>query len=273
MKNIKHIIAIVVALTAIILFTACSGGNTETSELLVVAEITPTPEPMPPPEPTIEPMPEPITVPAYNSWQDAFAAAFSENRAPSILLVDIDFDSIPEMFTEERGYGPNSYLQRGYRFNGNGYSEIVHDNGLLSELQLYRDKESNELIWLTHGFYRLNDYDSEWQWSTVNFKDLSSVTTDLFFGFIIYRTPIESDEMPDAVETEYALMEDKNDNGILMGYSEIERLKEDLFSKYERVITSDLWIDTNGLFVGYDNQGKVIFNTNRLIEFFSKWNE
>ena len=217
------------------------------------------------------------------SWQEVFASVISKDSSQIVILVDVDFDGIPEMFTAFNGYGPNIYLLNGFKYSGDSYTEIVCDtysefgycvDCLLSEFNLFRNKESGELIWLTSGFYRLDFYNNKILWNTADFSDLSAVKTELFFGYIMYRTPVDPDgESGDLIE-EYALMEQKDDYvGVIMEWSEIDRMEEELFSEYERVEINEIWIYINNIIIGYDNDDNAILDNAKLMEKFAEWDE
>lgn len=273
MEKFKQAIIFYIILSIlIIIFTACTNGNIKIVENLVSStDINPIPELTLLSTQAIEI----ITPPAYYSWQEVFAVALAEISENDgginiVFLIDIDFDEIPEIFTAIWGYGPNIYIKNGYKYTENDYTEIIHDNGLLSDLLLYRDKKNGKLQWFTQGFYRLNFYDNMIQWNTVDFSDLSNVKTELFFGYINKNTLEESDEPSTNFVSEFFLMENKDDidTGILMEYSEIEQLQEELFSEYEIVDIEILHSESDTFYYNFYYNS---VNRDNLMSFFSKW--
>lgn len=170
------------------------------------------------------------------SWIDAYCGIMESEQMGGgyFILIDIDFDEIPEMFWKRTGTG-GTWIDHGFSFKDGNILDIpIGDELLFPELNLYKHRESNEMIWLAEGMFKSSDsYRHSWQ--MVDFGDLSNIKKVFFFAW-----GVTSDrEQPEGGAT-YSLL-DEDYNEIVMSKEEIEEQEGRLFSEYERVQTLTLF--------------------------------
>jgi hypothetical protein len=207
----------------------------------------------------------------YEPWMKAFAAAYSVNYAPIILLIDIDFDEIPEMFTMTSNPRGTLFIEQGFKFDGTNYIEIIHDGGLLEWFHLSCNIETKEPVWFSSV---------DWRGSTsyvqksniVDFTDLSNVTTEFFFG---YYSSWTRDEYPsdEIITEEIRIMAHGEDfHGEVVEYSEMTLLRDEAFSVFEPVPIKSIMSRYGEFFINFDIEtNSTLIDTDNLMEFFSQW--
>jgi|GEM_PF-6102721 len=250
----------------------CVGCQAEPFDAEPTPTPTQTPEATPTPSPSPSPTPEPSRgITQAEPWMEAFFEVLKNENLSNpfdIILIDVDFDNIPEMFLTENQYASNFQIRKGFKFNNGECIEIMHDEGFLGEIKLFRKIETDELVWLSYGFARLNYLDAKWQWNIVDFSNFSDVTTKLFFGFIEERIPTDN---IDNFEHVIKIMNSKNDyiGGFEIDLEFFKSLYEEVFTEYEEIMAKKrLSYFTN--FVADDLENRTLMK-DILMDFFFEW--
>lgn len=164
-----------------------------------------------------------------DSWIDAFCQILKEDdKGTHITLADVNFDGIPELFYSQLGTS-NTWIDHGYSYSRNGVMELVIPDGFMPmELELYRDKKSNERFWLANGMYR-DGATYSYVWYKTDFRELSDIRETLFFK---WSETLNGER--ESCEVTYRLAGEDGSTDIV-SKDEIDKRKEELFSGYERL--------------------------------------
>jgi len=212
-------------------------------------------------------------VAARHSWAEAYFDALGErvkhdpfNLPTHILLIDIDFDGVPEMFLSHLGV-VNSSIFHGYSYqNGEVINIQIYDDFLPPELSLLKHINTCELAWLAEGSFRQGggvgfDFINEF----VDFSDFSNVRREKVFtryerfmydGIPIYEF-IGSEFFPNEDDIKLVTFYD-GDSTILDNYEVIE--VQYLFSFVSEFLNDGEWQLT-----------PETLDRNKLISFFNEW--
>ncbi len=199
-----------------------------------------------------------------DKWMDAYAdVLINETEKPRhITVIDVNFDGIPELFLSQLGTS-NSWIYKGYSYKDGNVLELkIPEEFMPMDFELYKDKNSNKLIWLTNGMFRdgYGYYDNIWE--LIDFSDLSNIKKELFFGW---------NEQYDNENEKYFLLGNE-DAKIEMSLEEIEKKKKEIFSNYELIEVSKQFSFVDEFIIGNDDLlTKENVDKKLLFDFFSKW--
>lgn len=174
--------------------------------------------------------------PPQISWIDAYCRILESGQMAGsyFLLIDIDFDEIPEMFWTRTGSG-GTWIDYGFSFKDGKILDIpIGDELLYPELNLYKHRESNEMIWLAEGVFQ-NSHSYRNSWQMVDFSDLNNLKKEFFFAW-----KVTSDREQPKEGVVYSLL-DEDYNEIIMSKEEIDEREMRFFSEYEQIQTLTLF--------------------------------
>ena len=232
---------------------------------------TPTSTPEITPENTPEPNVDPVPLSENSAWVEAYADLIMQgNFPPYIMLMDINFDGIPELFFYSSGYGANTWVDIIARYSGHGIEQFSTEEQIPAHFELYKDKKTGETRWMTvMESFRSSFlyYNYEWKW--IDFIDLSNVRTEFFFKWD-YEVVI-IDEETDEYEEIYYLYK----NAVEMAeveYSEIEKREQELFSNYAQIETQRLYANISDFVI---NSSVAVTDENldykMIVDFLLQW--
>ncbi len=220
----------------------------------------PTPSKTQTPNPTITPF-------VGTAWMQAYAKVIVDvdSKPGHIRLIDVDFDGIPELFLSYTGTS-NSWIYHGFSFKSGKIFEIsIPDEIMPTEIELYKNRKTNEMLWVANGMFR-NGYGSyDYEWYKVDFSDFSDVKKDFFFGWNESGSTKSNAKEGEFV---YALIE-KNENHIEMSQEEIENTKSKVFSDYVKIETLELFSYVDDFKNGGDSLTEKNFNKDRFYTFLN----
>jgi len=208
-----------------------------------------------------------------HSWAEAYYNALAEKCFSSaILLVDINFDGVPELFFVHWGSATNMWIFSGLSYqNGDVVNIEFYDewSGMPSELSLLRNRQTGEQVWLAHGRFssRAGVYQS-WVYEFVDFSDLSQVRSKSVFEFD--SEMILNEEHIYGIDSIYNL---RLPNGEIIEVSleEIEAQRELIFGDFETIEVQALSIHRTQAFTDYVDWQDRVLERSKLITFFNEW--
>lgn len=158
-----------------------------------------------------------------SEWIDAYYKIIEKSGGTHIYLIDINADQIPELFFSYLGTS-NFSIYHGYSFqHGNVLDIKIQDEFMPAQLELFKNRENGELVWLASGMFR-DAATYSYIWYQIDFENFSCVNKTPFFE---WREILEE---PNAAI--YQLRE-KDGTYQEMTKEEIDEYKKDLFSNYE----------------------------------------
>lgn len=161
-------------------------------------------------------------------WMELYFEVMEDKAAETthITLIDIDFDRIPELFLSQLG-ASNSAIFQGYSFKEGIITKLqIPDEFMPLELELYKNKKTNERIWIASGMFRdvsSNDY----IWNKVDFGDFSHIRESLFWG---WNETLNGEGTSSKIT--YKLMNDKTGDRVVTK-EQINESEKEVFSGYE----------------------------------------
>lgn len=192
-----------------------------------------------------------ITPATGSAWMEAYAKAITDvdSKPRHIRLLDVDFDGVPEIFLSYLGTS-NSCIYHGFSFkSGKLFDVLIPEEFLPTTIELYQNKNTNELLWITNGMFRDGYGCYDYVWYKVDFSDFSDVKKNFFFGWNESQSTKSDAKEGDVV---YTLI-DANENDIETSKQEIENTKSKVFSNYEIIETLDLFSFVNDFMNGDEN--------------------
>lgn len=175
-----------------------------------------------------------------DSWIDAYYEKIKNISGETTYLqfVDVDFDGIPELFLCHTGTG-GSYIHSGYSFKDGSVLDIVTP-GLATDLTLYRDRLTKELLWIANGVFKSGGGTSRYyRWHQVDFTDFSDVKQTFFFEWEQHWNH------EDNLDTYISQVMDCHGNATIVHSNEIPMLIDEQFAAYEQVdvvqLGSSVW--------------------------------
>ena len=179
------------------------------------------------------------STPSENSvWIEAYADFFMENgrcHPPFLMLLDVDFDDIPELFFIASGFGANMWIFTILSFSEYGIEQINIEKEMPAGLELYKDKQTGEMRWMNlmeafrSNFY---NYHNELRW--IDFNNFSEIRTEFIFAWDMEIVAIDTGT--DGFGVFYYLLENA-DERVQVGFDEIEKHKQEIFSRYMLIET------------------------------------
>ena len=219
------------------------------------------------------PIDESMSLSENTAWVEAYADFLVQDNPRYFILLDVDFDGIPELFTYYSGYGTNMWISSIISYSEHGIEQFK--KGLLEEIpaqfELYKDKQTGEIRWMMvmdtfrSGYSR---YIFGWDW--IDFGDYSDIKTEFFFRWDFEG--VETDDEMDGIEVVYYLYKN-TDEMMEVEYEEIEKREQALFSRYERIETQQLYAYM-GNYVINEDMDATVENLDRklIVDFLLQWN-
>lgn len=177
------------------------------------------------------------------NWVDTFTNLMEYGNIygnfHKIILIDIDFDSIPELFLTMSSVtgGDRHWIDQGFAYKDGMVVDIKCS--LPINLELYRDKEKNELLWIASGvdynFFSnpVSEHSYDHYWIRADFSDISKTEwLNIFHWKEEYTTIWDVDDSQS--ESIFTLVGYFDDDRI-MSKTEIDELHEKVFSRYEHI--------------------------------------
>jgi len=178
-------------------------------------------------------------------WVDAFANLIENGNIPGhfqkIILIDIDFDGIPELFLTMSSItsGNRPWIHQGFAYQDGVVVDIKCS--LPINLELYRDIETNALTWIADGvdFNLISnpiiEHSYDHYWKKVDFSNVRKAEWSEFFHWREEFTTIwdVADSQSESVFTLIGYF----DHDRIMSKKEIDELQNDVFSHYELIDT------------------------------------
>lgn len=210
-------------------------------------------------------------------WMEAYTAVLldaGDNLPRLIALMDITRDGVPELFFAELGT-VNSYIYRGFSYANGQIQDInILQGWMMPDLELYREKETNTIIWIAGGTMRGGWGEYSHEWYTIDFSDLSAVEQTHLFG---WTERFDNDE-----DLTHYFFDANDETGNYesveeTSLSEILARQEQVFVAYELLETYDPYmaitefiIDDDGLYPAFTKEN---YNKPLLMEYFANWEQ
>ncbi|GEM_PF-4087499 len=172
------------------------------------------------------------------AWIDAYYEKLNEvfEGTTYLQLVDIDFDEVPELFLSHTGTG-GSYIHSGYSFKDGNVVEIKTCS-MATDLGLYRNRLTEELIWIASGVFKSGGGTSYYHcWYQIDFTDFSGIKQEVFFEWQQHLVDVRDDVYFYQVVDDYG-------NVTIVDQLEIDMLVAGAFSGYERIDVMQLGSST-----------------------------
>ncbi|MCL2048171.1 MAG: hypothetical protein FWG87_05540 [Defluviitaleaceae bacterium] len=178
------------------------------------------------------PEPAPAVIHELEPWGEAFAEFLAnEVYAPYIMLMDFDFDEIPEMVLYAGG-GVDTWVYSVVKFADGGIKRLDLDNLMPAAFELYRNRETGEPRWLNvkDGFQTsFERYHHELIW--LDFGDFSELRTERFLKWDFMGENYDDDT--GEFEWFYYLFDSEGENRTKVDESELGRLIQEFNDTYE----------------------------------------
>ena|GEM_PF-2856719 len=177
-------------------------------------------------------------------WVEAFSDLIQygdiNGHFQKIILVDVDFDGIPELFLTMSSItaGYNHWINQGFIYKDGMVTDIKIS--LPINLELYSDRETKELIWMADGVgehissNRIMTFCYNHYWVKADFNNIRTVWSPLFHWKEEYTAIWDVEDSQS--ESVFTLLDDFDDERT-MSKIEIEALQNEVFSKYEHIDT------------------------------------
>ena len=222
---------------------------------------------------SVETSEEIVEVIARHSWAEAYFNALSESWFPSmILLVDIDFNGIPELFFIHWGSATNMWIDGGFSYqNGEVIDIEFYDEwgGMPSELSLLQNKRTDEQVWLAQGRFSSNaGIYQYWVYEFIDFSNLSQVQSKQVFAFD--SEMILNQEGTHAIGSIYSYRSINNET-IEMPFEEIEERRERIFRDFETIEVQILLIHRTQVFTNCADLQDIVLSRDKVISHFNEW--
>lgn len=219
MLNIKHKSIIVIGFICLIILSISGCKKTEENNIspnnTTIPTLTPTPKLSTTPAATTTPLPTPTqsgetsTSKVDESWIKAYYDYIVNNEsqyAPYLLLIDLNFDGVPELFDIFISEGSQAY-QNGITFTEGEAMPINNDKMKVSVFVGTTSNAKEEKVWYTRyypfGFH--NSTGSEIDINSYNCSDLFDITGANLFRIGFLNT--NADE-PDASSVNVSILKD-----------------------------------------------------------------
>lgn len=223
MLNIKHKSIIIIGFIILIVFsiTGCKKTEKNTPNNTTAPTLTMTPEPTETvtPKRNLEPGKiEPSNAPAQSgeastsktdeSWIKAYYEYIVNNKSlydPYLLLIDLNFDGIPELFNISIAEGSQAY-RNGITYMNGSVSPIKNDNMDVSVFVGTMTNAKNEQVWYTryYPFGLHNAAGSEINCNSYDCSDLFNITGDNLFQISFTNT---NSDVPEASSVNVSILE------------------------------------------------------------------
>lgn len=163
-------------------------------------------------------------------WIDTYYEIVKRREGMHILLTDINFDGIPELFFTQQGTS-NTWLNHGYSFDGEKILDIKFSDEFIipTNFELFQDKKNNDIIWIANGMFRVDAGVYCYVWYKIDFQDFSNVKVSLLFG---WREVLVGEG--ESGKLTYQLLEEDG-TCYDMNREEIENYKKEVFSNYKHL--------------------------------------
>jgi len=178
-------------------------------------------------------------------WVEAFADLIQYGdiygHFQEIHLIDVDFDGIPELFLTMSSItgGYRHWISQGFAYKNGMITDIKCS--LPKNLELYRNKETNEILWIADGVDEnfvsnpIMEFSFEHYWIEADFSDITKTEwSTLFLWKEEYTTVYGVDDSKS--ESVFTLIGYFDEDRII-SKAEIDELKNELFSRYEYIDT------------------------------------
>ncbi|MCL2388408.1 MAG: membrane lipoprotein lipid attachment site-containing protein [Defluviitaleaceae bacterium] len=211
-------------------------------------------------------------VESKHSWAEAYFNALNDTFPSMILLVDIDFDGVPEILFVAQGSATNMWIDSGLSYQSGRVIDIMfYDEwgGMPTELSLLRNRLTDEMVWLAHGRFSSGAgvYQS-WLYDFVDFSDFSQVQSTQILSYS--SEMILSEEGTYGIGSIYSLHL-SDDEAIEVPFEEIEAQRMRILENFEIIDVKILLIHSSQVFDNDTNWQDRTLNREKLISFFNKW--
>ena len=178
-----------------------------------------------------------------DDWLDTFADLIQYGDIPGhfqkIILIDVDFDGIPELFLTMSSItnGNRHWIDEGFAYKDGMVVDIKCS--LPSNLELYRYNETSELLWIADGVdynfvsYPIIEHSYDYYWIMADFSDISKIEQSKLFHWREEYTTTWDVENSQS-ESVFTLVGYFDDDRIISKV-EINELKSEVFSRYEHI--------------------------------------
>jgi hypothetical protein len=216
---------------------------------------------------------EAVYILTEHSWTDAYFYALNKNwPATSILLVDVDFDGVPEIFFVWHGMATNMEIDSGLSYQ-NG--EVVNIEfygewgGIPTEFSLLQSRLTGERVWLVSGRFSSGaGVFQYWVYEFVDFSDFSQVTSNEVLAYD--SEMILNEEGTFGIGSIYSLH--LPDNQVIdVPYEKIEERRRELFDGFEIIDVPILLVHFSRVFDNYNDWQNKTLNRDKLISVFNEW--
>jgi len=176
-------------------------------------------------------------------WVEAFADLIQYGNIPGhfqeIILIDVDFDGIPELFLTMSSItsGYRHWIHQGFSYKNGMIIDI--NCSLPKNLELYRNIETNEILWIADGVDEnfvsnpIMEFRFDHFWIEADFSDISKTEWSKFFHFKEEYTTV-FDVANSQSESIFTLIGYFDEDRIMLK-NEIEEVKNEVFSQYEHI--------------------------------------
>ena len=206
-------------------------------------------------------------------WVEAYLDALSNSDsfpANSILLVDIDFDGVPEILFVAHGAATNMNIIGGLSYQNGEVVDIEFYEGwggIPTELSLLRNIQTGEKVWLAHGRYSSNaGREQYWVYDFVDFSDFSQVQYRQVLAYGSVFVLDEEDTFTGPINFLHL-----NGEEIEVPFEEIEARREEILRGFEVIDVKILSIHSSQVYYNGDTWQDRTLNRDKMISFFNEW--
>lgn len=163
-------------------------------------------------------------------WMDAYFKIVKEqgDKAEKFQLVDIDLDGIPELFLFRKvnDYSVVYNIYHGYSYKDGTVSDIrIPSEAKWSSLNLYKNRDNGELIWMAEGLDTPEKGRNECSRDEVDFSDFSNVKQTALLEW----AEVRSKDSSGSSQMKYFMLPDNTE----VAKKELDEAKKELAVKYE----------------------------------------